>query len=121
VFERVSVKRGPFFSGYPGLDRDCMIYDQVASARRRFQIRVVLKPVPHEKERQFGLMGLAQKSLKYFRAALIEPVLMRVQVRRVNAHHVRTFDLCSQFQLHLLRIYTILWSPIQVKIAIFVD
>src|SRR6202521_144828 len=121
ILEGRLVEVGPILRRDARINRNGVVEDDVSGTQTGFQIGPVREPVPREENRQLVIVGDAKKNLKQILAILVQPVLVGIEMRGVDAHGVSPINLRAKFQLHFLWIDAGRRCPIVMEIAVLVD
>lgn len=121
VLECVDVK------GIPLLRRDVrgngngVVNDDIVGPKAGFKIRTFRKPIPSHKERKFVLVRQAKGDSKEVLTVLVEPILMGIEVGRMDSHGVGSLNLSAQFDFGLYGVDVSRGSPIVEEITVGVE
>jgi len=121
VFECVDVKGVPLLRRDVGGDGNGVVNDDIVGAKTGFKIRAFRKPIPSHEERKFVLVRQAKGDSKEVLTALVEPILMGIEVGRLDSHGVGSLNLSAQFDFSLFGVDVSRGSPIMEEIAVRIE
>jgi len=98
-----------------------MVNDDIVGAKAGFKIRTCRKPIPSHEERKVVLVRQAKGDSKEILTVLVEPILMGIEVGRLDSHGVGSLNLSAQFDFGLFGVDVSRGGPIVEEIAVRIE